>query len=60
MERLVKDLSQSMLVSQHFLGSEVDNVKNSLNTFINLVPKYRSTLRVRCLSYLAIISMQII
>ncbi len=46
MERLVKDLSQSTLVSQHFLESEIDAVKNSLGLFLNLVPKYRSTLRV--------------
>ncbi|KAI1788436.1 COG4-domain-containing protein [Ganoderma leucocontextum] len=45
MERLVKDLSQSALISQHFLESEADAVKNSLGSFLNLVPKYRSTLR---------------
>lgn len=46
MERLVTDLSQSTLISQHFLESEIDAVKNSLGLFLNLVPKYRSTLRV--------------
>ncbi|KAI0710461.1 COG4-domain-containing protein [Cerioporus squamosus] len=45
MERLVKDLSQSVLIPQHFLESEIETVKNSLNSFMNLVPKYRSTLR---------------
>ncbi|RPD65758.1 COG4-domain-containing protein [Lentinus tigrinus ALCF2SS1-7] len=45
MERLVKDLSQSALIPQHFLDSKVELVKNSLNSFMNLVPKYRSTLR---------------
>lgn len=47
MERLVKDLSQSNLIPQHFLESEIDSVKESLNSFMKLVPKYRSTLRVR-------------
>ncbi|PIL30452.1 hypothetical protein GSI_07151 [Ganoderma sinense ZZ0214-1] len=45
MERLVKDLSQAALISQHFLEAEVDAVKTSLGSFLNLVPKYRSTLR---------------
>ncbi|KAI0668553.1 COG4-domain-containing protein [Trametes maxima] len=45
MERLVKDLSQSTLVPQHFLDSEIEPVRNSLNSFMNLVPKFRSTLR---------------
>ncbi|KAI0781305.1 COG4-domain-containing protein [Trametes elegans] len=45
MERLVKDLSQSALVPQHFLDSEVDTVRASLNSFMTLVPKFRSTLR---------------
>ncbi|KAM5535568.1 hypothetical protein V8D89_010735 [Ganoderma adspersum] len=45
MERLVKDLSQSIFISQHFLESEIEAVKNSLGSFLNLVPKYRSTLR---------------
>ncbi|TBU29088.1 COG4-domain-containing protein [Dichomitus squalens] len=45
MERLVKDVSQSVSISQHFLESEVETVKGSLSSFMNLVPKYRSTLR---------------
>ncbi|KAH9857731.1 COG4-domain-containing protein [Lenzites betulinus] len=45
MERLVKDLAQSPLIPQHFLDSEVDLVRTSLNSFMNLVPKFRSTLR---------------
>ncbi|KAI8998959.1 COG4-domain-containing protein [Trametes punicea] len=45
MERLVKDLCQSTLLSQHFLHAEVEAVKQSLNSFLNLVPKFRSTLR---------------
>ena len=42
----MKDLSQSPLISQHFLESETDAIKNSLGSFLNLVPKYRSTLKV--------------
>ncbi|KAI9056846.1 COG4-domain-containing protein [Trametes sanguinea] len=45
MERLVKDLSQSTVIPQHFLDSEIDQVRNSLNAFLNVVPKFRSTLR---------------
>ncbi|KAH9890716.1 COG4-domain-containing protein [Cubamyces lactineus] len=45
MERLVKDLSQSTFLPQHFLDSEVESVRSSLNQFMNLVPKFRSTLR---------------
>ncbi|KAI0373375.1 COG4-domain-containing protein [Pilatotrama ljubarskyi] len=45
MERLVKDLSQSNLIQQHFLEFETESVKKSLNGFMNLVPKFRSTLR---------------
>ncbi|TFK93127.1 COG4-domain-containing protein [Polyporus arcularius HHB13444] len=45
MERLVKDLTHSASIPQHFLDSEIETVKSSLNSFMNLVPKYRSTLR---------------
>ncbi|EIW60719.1 COG4-domain-containing protein [Trametes versicolor FP-101664 SS1] len=45
MERLAKDLAQSAHIPQHFLDSEVDAVRASLNGFVNLVPKFRSTLR---------------
>ncbi|OSC97651.1 COG4-domain-containing protein [Trametes coccinea BRFM310] len=45
MERLVKDLSQSTLIPQHYLDSEVEQVRSSLNAFLNVVPKFRSTLR---------------
>ncbi|KAI0637328.1 COG4-domain-containing protein [Trametes polyzona] len=45
MERLVKDLSQSSLIPQHFLESEIETVKASLSGFMKLVPKFRSILR---------------
>ncbi|KAI0811103.1 COG4-domain-containing protein [Irpex lacteus] len=45
MERLVKDLVTSDIISQNFLDSEVDAVKNSISSFSNLVPRFRSTLR---------------
>lgn len=46
-ERLIKELCASNLVSQNFLESEVELVKNSVTSFTILVPKFRSTLRVR-------------
>ena len=46
MERLIKDLATSDAISQNFLESEVEMVKNSISSFSNLVPKFRSTLRV--------------
>ena len=49
MERLIKDLLQSNLIPQHFMDSEVEQVRTSLSLFMNLVPKYRSTLRVSSL-----------
>ncbi|CDO69043.1 hypothetical protein BN946_scf184834.g50 [Trametes cinnabarina] len=45
MERLVKDLAHSHIIAQHFLDPEVERVKNSLDAFLMLVPKFRSTLR---------------
>ncbi|KAI0350116.1 COG4-domain-containing protein [Trametes cingulata] len=45
MERLVKDLSQSNLIQQHFLDFEIESVLKSLYAFTSLVPKFRSTLR---------------
>ncbi|KAI0933704.1 hypothetical protein AcW1_005462 [Taiwanofungus camphoratus] len=44
-ERLIKELCASNLVSQNFLESEVELVKNSVTSFTILVPKFRSTLR---------------
>ena len=51
MERLTKELCSSTLVSQNFLEDEVEQVKNSIMSFNNLVPRFRSTLRVRQVSY---------
>jgi len=45
MERLIKDLCASEAVSQNFLDSEIDRVKNSISSFNTLVPRFRSTLR---------------
>lgn len=47
MERLIKELCASTLVVQNFLDEEVEQVKNSISSFTNLVPRFRSTLRVR-------------
>ncbi|KAH9951407.1 COG4-domain-containing protein [Amylocystis lapponica] len=44
MDRLVKELCSSTLV-QNFLDVEVTSVQNSITSFMNLVPKFRSTLR---------------
>ena len=52
MERLIKDMLQSNLIPQYFLDTTVEEVRNSLNSFMTLVPKYRSTLRV-CASSLS-------
>lgn len=46
MERLVKDLNASATISQHFLDIEVAKVRSSISSFNNLVPRFRSTLRV--------------
>ncbi|KAF7796521.1 hypothetical protein EIP86_007700 [Pleurotus ostreatoroseus] len=47
MERLVKDLCSSGTISQHYLDTESEDVKSSISSFSNLVPRFRSTLRVR-------------
>ena len=51
MERLIKELCSSTLVTQNFLETEVDQVKNAISSFTNLVPRFRSTLRVRVCHY---------
>lgn len=52
MERLIRDISGSQTLSQNFLESELDSVKESVYSFTTLVPKFRSTLRVRNLECL--------
>ena len=47
MERLVRDFVGSQAISQNFLDFEVATVRESLSSFIALVPKFRSVLRVR-------------
>ncbi|KAI0736560.1 COG4-domain-containing protein [Fomitopsis betulina] len=45
MERLVKELLASSLVTQFYLQSEVDGVKASVTSFNLLIAKFRSALR---------------
>lgn len=52
MERLIKELCSSVAITQNFMDSEVDQVKNSISSFTNLVPRFRSTLRVSERHYL--------
>ena len=46
MERLVKELVASSLITQFYLESEVDGVKASVSSFNLLIAKFRSALRV--------------
>ena len=46
MERLVKELGASQLISQSFLETEVDEAKENLASLSNIIPRFRSTLRV--------------
>ncbi|KDQ59403.1 hypothetical protein JAAARDRAFT_56419 [Jaapia argillacea MUCL 33604] len=45
MERLIKDFLASSAILQTFLDPEVPSVGEKISLFLNLVPKYRSTLR---------------
>ncbi|EKM55831.1 uncharacterized protein PHACADRAFT_209352 [Phanerochaete carnosa HHB-10118-sp] len=45
MERLTRELCSSTLITQNFLDSEADQVKDAISSFNNLVPRFRSTLR---------------
>ncbi|KAH8117158.1 COG4-domain-containing protein [Phellopilus nigrolimitatus] len=45
MERLVKDIISSHLLTQNFLPTEMANVQSSLSTMLNMVSKFRSTLK---------------
>ena len=53
MERLIKDLIISDTISQNFLDFEVEAAKESISSFTNLVPRFRSTLRVSEPGYVA-------
>ncbi|KAK7693068.1 hypothetical protein QCA50_002633 [Cerrena zonata] len=45
MERLIKELSGSTMITQNFLEQEEEAVKKSISGFNNLIPRFRSTLR---------------
>lgn len=47
MERLIRDFVGSQAISQNFLDFEVVAIRENLSSFTTLVPKFRSTLRVR-------------
>jgi conserved oligomeric Golgi complex subunit 4 len=47
LERLVKDLLTHPSVSQHYNDNEYPSVKRTVSSLSGLVPKFRSTLRVR-------------
>lgn len=46
MERLIKDLCVSTMISQNFLDDEAETARTSISSFSSLVPRFRSTLRV--------------
>ncbi|KAI0262967.1 COG4-domain-containing protein [Gloeopeniophorella convolvens] len=46
MERLVKDLAAAPVIPQSFLAEEIAAAQTSISSFSNLVPKFRSILRV--------------
>ncbi|KAI9510394.1 COG4-domain-containing protein [Russula earlei] len=46
MDRLVKDLLTSPVIPQTFPTEEVEGVRASISSFLNIVPKFQSTLRV--------------
>ncbi|KAI0075820.1 COG4-domain-containing protein [Panus rudis PR-1116 ss-1] len=45
MDRLIRDLCTSTMITQNFLESEVESVRESISSFNNLIPRFRSTLR---------------
>ncbi|EMD34512.1 hypothetical protein CERSUDRAFT_117357 [Gelatoporia subvermispora B] len=45
MERLVKDICSSTAISQNYINADVETVKSGVSSFMNIVPKFRSTLR---------------
>ena len=50
MERLIKELNSSQIISQSFLEAEIDNAKESVSSLSMIIPRFRSTLRVRVIS----------
>jgi hypothetical protein len=46
MDRLVKDLLGAPAIPQTFPAGEVEGVRTSISSFLNMVPKFQSTLRV--------------
>lgn len=46
MERLVKDISASSSLSQYFMDKERSDVSSFISSFLAVVPKFRSTLKV--------------
>ncbi|KAL4246511.1 Conserved oligomeric Golgi complex subunit 4 [Abortiporus biennis] len=45
MERLIRDITSSELVSQHFLERDVESVRKYISSFNNVIPRFRSILR---------------
>ena len=52
MERLIKDLVSAPTIPQSFLIEEVPTAKSCISAFNNLVPKFRSMLRVSPINFL--------
>ncbi|KAF8479032.1 COG4-domain-containing protein [Russula ochroleuca] len=46
MDRLVKDLLSSPVIPQTFPAEEVEAARTGISSFLNIVPKFQSTLRV--------------
>jgi hypothetical protein len=46
MDRLVKDLISSPVIPQTFPAEEVEAARTSISSFLSIVPKFQSTLRV--------------
>ncbi|KAI0792934.1 COG4 transport protein-domain-containing protein [Abortiporus biennis] len=45
MERLIRDITSSELISQHFLERDVESVRKYISSFNNVIPRFRSILR---------------
>ena len=46
MERLVKDVLGSSVLSQYFMDDEKFTVSGKISGFLSVLPKFRSTLKV--------------